>query len=83
MLVDSATGQVLIDQMFHMPKIVDLNYMSVPAFRRFRRITYHFRTPDKKELWKKAVGIPLRSFLTRNRVMNHEKEMHDARLGSR
>ncbi len=58
-LLDSATGQVLIEQMFHMPKIVDLNYMSISAFRRFRRITYHFRTPKKEELWKKAVGIPL------------------------
>ncbi len=31
-LVDSSTGQVLIDQMFHVPKIVDLNYMSIPSF---------------------------------------------------
>ncbi len=73
-LLDSATGQVLIEQMFHMPRIVDLNYMSIAAFRRFRRITYHFRTPEKEELWKKAVGIPLHSFLTRNRVRKAEKK---------
>ena len=73
-LVDSATGKILIDQMFHVPKIVDLNYMSIPAFRRFRRITYHYRTPEKEELWKKAVGILLHSFLVRNRVRKSEKK---------
>ena len=57
-LIDSATGQILIDQMFPVPKIVDSKFMSVTAFRRFRRLTYHYRTPEKGELWKKAVGIP-------------------------
>ena len=73
-LIDSATGQILIDQMFHVPKIVDLNYMSVAAFRRFCRIKYHYRTPEEEELWKKAVAIPLHSFLVRNRVRKSEKK---------
>ena len=33
-MLDAATGQTLMDQMFDMPKIVDLNYMSIPSLRR-------------------------------------------------
>ena len=65
---------MLVDQMFHMPKIIELNYMSVPSFRRFRRTTYHYRTPEKQELWKKAVANPLYSFLDKNRVRKSEKK---------
>ncbi len=73
-LLDCSTGQILIDQMFHMPKIIGKSYMSVPAFRRFRHITYHYRTPEKQELWKKAVGNPLHSFLDKNRGRKSEKK---------
>ncbi len=41
-LVDSETGQTLSDPLFHFPKLVEISYMSIPAFRRFRRITYQY-----------------------------------------
>ena len=44
------------------------------SFRRFRRITYLYRTPEKEELWRKAVGNPLNSFLDKNRVRKSEKK---------
>ncbi len=49
-LIDSSTVQTLIDQLFHMPKIVEICYMSVPSFKRFRLITHHYRAPARDEL---------------------------------
>ena len=34
-LLYSATGQILIDQMFHMPKNIEMNFMSVPFFENY------------------------------------------------
>ncbi len=56
-LFDSATGQPLIGQRFHMPKIHELSYISAPSIRGFRGITYQYRTPEKQEFWKKLLAI--------------------------
>ena len=73
-LIDSKTGHTLIDQLFHMPEIVEICYMSVPAFRRFRRITHHYRAPAKEVLWKAAAGNPVSSFLAGDRVRRADKK---------
>ena len=73
-LLDSATGQTVIDQIFHFPKLIEASYMSIPAFRRFRRITHHLRVPEKETCWKRAVGVPVSSFLDGNRARRTEKK---------
>ncbi len=49
-LLDSSSGLTLVDQTFHMPKLVDINYMSIPAFRRYRRIVRRYRTAATRDL---------------------------------
>ena len=62
-LLQSSTGQILIDQIFHLPKLIEAIHMSVPAFRRLHRITHHLLIPEKETCWKQPVDIPMSSFL--------------------
>ncbi len=48
--------------------------MSVPSFKRFHRITHHYRAPAREELWEAAVGVPVSSFLTGNRVRRADRK---------
>ncbi len=73
-LLDSSSGQVLVDQTFHMPKLVDINYLSIAAFRRYRRIAQRYRTTATRDLWNKAVGEALASFTKGNRARTVTKE---------
>ncbi len=76
-LLDSSTGQVLADQTFHMSKLVDINYMSIPAFRRYRRIVRSYRTAATRDLWSSAAGKALTSFAMGNRARTATKEGDD------
>ncbi len=84
-LLDSSSGQILVDQTFHMPILVDINYMSIPAFRRYRRTVRRYRTAATRDLWSKAAGKALTSFTTGNRTRKatkegEEQEVNDSQL---
>ena len=73
-IVESGTGQMLVDQTFHMPKSVEINYLSVNAFRRYGKIVRHYRTAATRGLWSKAVGEPVPSLVDGNRPRKATKD---------
>ena len=76
-LPDSVTSQTLIDQILHFSKSIEASCMSVPAFRRLRSTIHHLRVPEKGTCWKRAVWIPMSSFLEGNGARRAEKKSEE------
>ncbi len=70
----SGIPTVNANQTFHMPKSVEIYYLSVNAFRRYRRIVRHYRTAVSRGLWSKAVGEPVASLVDGNRPRKATKD---------
>ncbi len=67
-VVHAKTGQTVIDQMFSVPKYVDLHYLSIAAHKRLRQVARQYRTDAQREAWIAAIGETVATMVRENRA---------------
>ena len=66
-VVHVETGQIVVDQIFSVPKHMDLHYLSIAAHKRLRQIARQYRLDAQREAWIAAIGYTIATMVRENR----------------
>ncbi len=67
-VVHAKTGQTVMDQMFSVPKYVDLHYLSIAAHKRLRQVARQYRKDAQREAWIAAIDETVATMVRENRA---------------
>ncbi len=66
-VVEAEIGQVVVDQMFSVSKYVDLEFLSIEAYKPLKRIAKQYKATTQREAWIEAVAKMVATFVRENR----------------